>query len=107
MVNDPLMTIKVLAHVAHLRRGRGGSDTETPTATLVMLGIPPFFRAFGAQETVESVQADRPEAAERSETLRRDRGRDVKAAARGGRRSAGLTRRAARATRTRPARGCR
>ncbi len=62
MVNDPLMTIKVLAHVAHLRRGRSGSDTETITEALVMLGIPPFFRAFGTLHTVEDQLAELPEA---------------------------------------------
>ncbi len=59
---DPLMTIKVLAHVAQLRRGREGSETETITEALVMLGIPPFFRAFGAQDTAEVWLADHPEA---------------------------------------------
>jgi HD-like signal output (HDOD) protein len=62
--SDPLMTLKVLAHVARLRRGRGGSDTETVIAALVMLGIPPFFRAFGPQETVEDRLADQPAAFE-------------------------------------------
>ena len=67
---DPLMTLKVLGHVAALRRGRGGSDTDTETATetateaLVMLGITPFFTAFGPQPTVEEVLADEPEAFE-------------------------------------------
>ena len=65
---DPLMTLKVLGHVAALRRGRGGSDTETATETateaLVMLGITPFFTAFGPQPTVEEVLADEPEAFE-------------------------------------------
>ena len=59
---DPLLTLKVLAHVAQLRRGRDGSDTETLTAALVMLGIPPFFRAFGSQPTVEERLAGHPEA---------------------------------------------
>lgn len=53
LANDPLVTIKVLAHVAHLRRGRDGTDAETLTAALVMLGITPFFRHFGPQPTVE------------------------------------------------------
>jgi len=57
---DPLMTLKLLAHVAHLRRGREGSDPETVTAALVMTGIPPFFRAFGPQPTVEAQLADHP-----------------------------------------------
>jgi HD-like signal output (HDOD) protein len=64
--NDPLMTLKLLAHVARLRRGRGreGSDTETVTAALVMLGIPPFFNAFGPQDTVEERLASQPAALE-------------------------------------------
>ncbi|MBK6471644.1 MAG: HDOD domain-containing protein [Betaproteobacteria bacterium] len=62
IVDDPLMTIKVLAHVAQLRRGREGSDTETVTEALVMLGIPPFFRAFAAQPVVEDLLAEQPAA---------------------------------------------
>jgi hypothetical protein len=53
-----------LAHVADLRRGRDGSDTETVTEALVMTGVPPFFRAFGPQATVEAELADHPEALE-------------------------------------------
>jgi len=59
---DPLMTIKLLAHVAHVRRGREGSEVETVTEALVMLGIPPFFRAFGPQDSAETRLADQPEA---------------------------------------------
>ena len=61
---DPLMTLKVLQHVGQLRRGREGSDTETVTASLVMMGITPFFRVFGPQPTVEEHLASRPEALE-------------------------------------------
>jgi len=74
IVNDPLMTIKVLAHVAQLRRGREGSETETVTEALVMLGIPPFFRAFGMQADVAAVLQGQPEALEGFErVLRRSR----------------------------------
>jgi len=59
---DPLMTLKLLAHVAALRKGREGSDVETVTEALVMLGIPPFFRAFGEQQAVETLLAVQPEA---------------------------------------------
>ena len=59
---DPLMTLKVLAHAATHRRSRMITDTETVTATLVMMGIPPFFRAFGPQPTVEERLAAEPEA---------------------------------------------
>jgi hypothetical protein len=63
VVNDPLMTLKLLAHVSRLRRGRDGSDTETVTEALVMMGISPFFHAFGAQpDTVEAQLADQPDA---------------------------------------------
>jgi len=54
VAHDPLMILKILAHVAKVRRGREGSDPETVTAALVMLGIPPFFRAFGPQPYAES-----------------------------------------------------
>ena len=62
VARDPLMTLKLLAHVAELRRGREGSDVETVTEALVMLGIPPFFRAFGEQQAVEALLAVHPEA---------------------------------------------
>lgn len=63
LVSDPLMTLKLLAHVARTRR-RGDADRrgdpETVTSALVMLGIGPFFRAFGPQPTVEDHLATRP-----------------------------------------------
>lgn len=62
MSADPLMTLKLLRHVAVLRRGRDQSDAETATEALVMLGITPFFNAFGPQPTVEARLADQPDA---------------------------------------------
>jgi hypothetical protein len=62
--SDPLMSLKVMSHLARLRRGREGSDPETLTAALVMIGIPPFFGAFGPQPTVEERLAANPEALE-------------------------------------------
>jgi len=62
--SDPLMTLKLLRHVAMLRMGRDQSDAETATEALVMLGITPFFRAFGPQPTVEALLAGQPEALE-------------------------------------------
>jgi HD-like signal output (HDOD) protein len=58
--DDPLFTLKLLSHLARLRRGREGGDTETVTEALVMLGIPPFFHAFGLQSTVEERLAEVP-----------------------------------------------
>lgn len=75
VASDPLMTLKLLAHVAQLRRGRDGSDTETVTEALVMLGISPFFRAFGPRAlTVEAQLAGQPAAlAGFQDVLRRSR----------------------------------
>jgi HD-like signal output (HDOD) protein len=50
---DPLMSLKLMAHVAGARSQRSTTDPETVTAALVMLGISPFFRAFGPQTTVD------------------------------------------------------
>ena len=60
--SDPLMTLKLLAHVAYQRRGREGSEVETVTEALVMLGIPPFFRAFGSLETAQARLASHADA---------------------------------------------
>lgn len=69
IVRDPLMTLKLFAHVASsLRRSsrwddeRG--DAETVTAALVMLGIGPFFRSFGPQPVAEQWLAAHPGALE-------------------------------------------
>lgn len=62
MQSDPLMTLKLLRHVALLRRGRGQADAETAVEALVMLGITPFFRDFGPQPTVEDRLAGQPQA---------------------------------------------
>ncbi len=62
LATDPLMTLKLLAHVGRLRRGREGTDIETVTAALLLLGITPFFKAFSGLQTVEGQLADRPEA---------------------------------------------
>lgn len=60
--HDPLMTLKVLAYAATHRPARMVTDIETVTATLVMMGISPFFRAFGLQPTVDQALAAQPEA---------------------------------------------
>jgi HD-like signal output (HDOD) protein len=60
--SDPLMTLKLLAHVATLRRPATMTETESVTTSLVLMGISPFFRRFGPQATVEDWLADQPEA---------------------------------------------
>ena len=59
---DPLMTLKVLAHVSDHRSRRVVTGAETVIAALVMMGIPPFFRAFAAPTCVEDRLAASPEA---------------------------------------------
>jgi HD-like signal output (HDOD) protein len=62
VANDPLMTLKVLAYASSHRGRKVVTDTETVTAALVMMGISPFFRAFGPQPTVEDHLAGEPAA---------------------------------------------
>lgn len=72
IADDPLMTLKVMAYGAKNRSARVVTEPETVTSTLVMLGISPFFRAFGPQPVLEDMLADRPEAlAGLNEVLRR------------------------------------
>ena len=64
VAGDPLMTLRVLAHAAANRPARLVTEPETVTAVIVMMGIAPFFRAFGPLPTVEERLADQPEALE-------------------------------------------
>ena len=48
VMRDPLMTVKVYRHVAALRRRSQITDVESITGSLLMLGVSPFFRQFGA-----------------------------------------------------------
>ena len=50
---DPLMTLKILIYAAAHRSRRVETSVETIIAALVMMGIPPFFRAFSDQVAVE------------------------------------------------------
>ena len=62
IADDPLMTLKVMAYGAKNRPARVVTEPETVTSTLVMMGISPFFRAFGPQPVLEDMLVDRPEA---------------------------------------------
>jgi HD-like signal output (HDOD) protein len=62
IAHDPLMTLRLLAHVAGIRSARRSGDPQTVTAALVLLGIGPFFRAFGPQPSVDTHLAGEPEA---------------------------------------------
>jgi HD-like signal output (HDOD) protein len=61
---DPLMTLKLLVHAATQGSNRRLTDAETVVEALVLMGITPFFRAFGPQPTVEDHLACHPEALE-------------------------------------------
>ena len=62
VATDPLMTLRVLAYAAAHRSPRLVTDPETVTAAVVLMGITPFFNAFGPQPTVEERLRDQPEA---------------------------------------------
>jgi HD-like signal output (HDOD) protein len=53
IATDPLMALKVLAYASAHRSARAVTDVETVIAALVMIGISPFFNAFGPQPTIE------------------------------------------------------
>ncbi len=59
---DPLMTLKVLAHVGEHRGRSVVTGPETVISALVMTGIPPFFRAFAAPQAVEDRLGDASDA---------------------------------------------
>ena len=72
IAGDPLMTLKVLVYACTHRSARVITDVETVTSALVMMGISPFFAAFGAQPTIEDRLAGSPEALQGlTDTLRR------------------------------------
>lgn len=67
LAGDPLMTLKLMTLIGRIRRARRSmddaeGDVETVTEALVLLGIGPFFRAFGPQPVAEELLADKPEA---------------------------------------------
>jgi len=59
---DPLMTVKLLAHVAQRRSARSLTGSETVSQAILMMGVQPFFTAFGSQPVIEAELADWPEA---------------------------------------------
>jgi HD-like signal output (HDOD) protein len=52
---DPMMTVKLLAHVAQRRPARALTGSETVPQAILMMGVQPFFAAFGSQPAIESV----------------------------------------------------
>ena len=52
---DPLMTVKLLAHVAQRRPARALTGSETVSQAILMMGVQPFFAAFANQPAIESL----------------------------------------------------
>lgn len=59
---DPLMTLKVLSHVARYRPSALVTDAETVRAAVMVMGIGPFFHHLGTPVTIDQHLADHPDA---------------------------------------------
>lgn len=64
VVDDPLMTLKVLAYAATHRHARMVTDAESVTAALLMMGTGAFFRDFTRSSKVEDLLQGVPGALE-------------------------------------------
>jgi len=58
VMRDPLMTVKLYAHLASRKSARQITDIETVTGCLVMMGVPPFFRTFRDLKSVTAYLGD-------------------------------------------------
>lgn len=52
VMRDPLMSVKLYRHLASLRRPTQLTDVESLTGSILMLGLSPFFRSFGALQPI-------------------------------------------------------
>jgi HD-like signal output (HDOD) protein len=59
---DPLMTMRLLSHMETHRENTQNHDITTVNSAIVMMGILPFFKAFGDMPTAEDVLASQPKA---------------------------------------------
>jgi HD-like signal output (HDOD) protein len=62
VLTDPLMTVKLLAYVAQRRSARALTGSETVAQAILMMGVQPFFAAFGGQPVIETELAAWPAA---------------------------------------------
>lgn len=62
ILRDPLMTLRVLAHIEKNRRQRQTTDITTIEGALMMIGIDPFFRNFQNLPLVEEHLRPHPKA---------------------------------------------
>lgn len=59
---DPLMALRILSQVTTNRSSRREIQVETITEALVLMGITPFFRAFGELPVLEELLTDQAQA---------------------------------------------
>jgi hypothetical protein len=64
LMGDPLMMLKVLAHVSRFCTRLHVEPPETLTGAIVMQGIEPFFKAFDTLTSADQALADHPGALE-------------------------------------------
>jgi HD-like signal output (HDOD) protein len=62
VLGDPLMTMRLLSYIETHRKASQNHDIVTASNALTMMGINPFFRAFGKLPTAEEALATRPQA---------------------------------------------
>ena len=58
VMRDPLMSVKLYRHLATLRRRSQLTDVESLTGSVLMLGLTPFFKTFGALRPVAAPAGD-------------------------------------------------
>ena len=58
VLNDPLMTLRLLIHLERHRSGKQNHDITTIDRAIMMMGVTPFFRAFADMPTLEDSLAD-------------------------------------------------
>ncbi len=59
---DPMMTVRLLSHVAQIRAMRGRTPAETVAQAMLMIGVPPFFRDVAGAPVIDDVLAEWPRA---------------------------------------------
>lgn len=62
ILHDPLLTLRVLAYIEEHRRKRQTTDITTIDRAIMMIGVVPFFRAFGNLPVIEDRLAAYPQA---------------------------------------------
>lgn len=62
VLNDPLLTLRVLSHQEVHRRQSQNHDITTIDRAIMMMGVVPFFRTFAELPTVEDALAGHPRA---------------------------------------------